>query len=180
MKLFKLLLSLFVCLFFLCPTGFAQKKPITKIHRQKASTKDASGWYYAKSTEGHFSVLLPMSFADYSVIAWDTLGKEIKTFAVGCKSDDNFEFGVMEIPRNKNKVDLKSMIKSFKPTAIKEEHTAAYSSIFGKVEGGGRYGYIKYVVTPKSLIMMSAECLTPTKSDLDRIYLTFFNSLKLL
>lgn len=159
----------------------AQNKPQAKVHREKANTRDpkGSGWYFAKSTEGHFSVLLPLPFADFTMIAKDTLGKDIRTFLVGTKSDDGFQFAVTEFPRKNKAFDLRAIIKEFSPTDIKEEKTDTYSSISFKVQDTKIYARMRYIVTKTSLFLMTAEGPVSGKNDLDRIYKKFFDSFRL-
>ena len=98
---------------------------------------------------------------------------------VGTKSDDGFQFAVTELPRKNKSFDLKAMIREFNPTEVKEEKTATYSSITFKVQDSKSYARMKYVVTNTSLFMMVAEGPVSGKTDLDGVYLRFFNSFKL-
>ena len=39
-----------------------------KMHRIQAGIKDSSGWFFAHSTKGQYSVDLPFKFNDYTVL----------------------------------------------------------------------------------------------------------------
>ena len=46
------------------------------MHRVQAGSRNAQGWYDAQSTEGHFSISLPIPFNDFTVRGKDKNGKE--------------------------------------------------------------------------------------------------------
>ncbi len=68
------------------------------MHRVQAGTRNAQGWYDAQSTEGHFSISLPVPFNDFTVRGKDKNGKGTISYCVGSKSVEGFKFSVTEIP----------------------------------------------------------------------------------
>ncbi len=177
MRTLKNILIIFIVSLILSGTLYSQK-PHAKVHRTQAAVKDKSGWYFAKSTEGHFSVLLPLPFNDFTMYAKDTAKKEIKSYIVGCKGEDGIEFGVVEFTLGNRKIIMKDLLRDYTCTEVKEEHTAEYESIFAKVANGNLHSYVKYVRTKNYLFIMTAECGVGIKDSLNKIHLTFFNSIK--
>ena len=68
-----------------------------QIHRKVAGEPDESGWCYAKSTEGGYSVLLPNVFADFSLTVNAQDGAEVKMFNLGTKDKQLVKFTTVAI-----------------------------------------------------------------------------------
>lgn len=99
----------------LCCSGRASAeapKPQVEMHRTQAGEKDASGWYPAKPTKGHFSVLSPIPFNDYTIVTEDPNIGVLTLHGVGSKSADGMEFGAIETVRTARQkdVDLRDLI----------------------------------------------------------------------
>jgi hypothetical protein len=62
-----------------------------KMHMHRATVGSPGKWQLAASTEGRFSVQLPVAFNDFTVESGDT--EEVtRIFVVGGKSSDDFKF----------------------------------------------------------------------------------------
>src|SRR5262245_66561801 len=79
MKLIALLLSLS-----LAGVAWAQE---TKMHRKDAGQLDNTGWTLAESTEGRFSVYMPIKFNDFTTLEPYPSPLE-RAYHVGAKSGD--------------------------------------------------------------------------------------------
>jgi len=66
------------------------------MHRVQAGTPEDDGWYTACSTNGAFSVRLPIPFNDFTAPATDD-GKE-RCFVLGAKSSEGVKFSAVRLP----------------------------------------------------------------------------------
>jgi hypothetical protein len=66
--------------------------PGMKMHRLQTGEPDASGWMVAASTEGGFSVRLPLKFNDFTVEVSDPKAPTLRAFTVGAKSQEGIKF----------------------------------------------------------------------------------------
>lgn len=71
--------------------------PAMTMHRIQAGEPDASGWMAAASTEGGFSVRLPLTFNDFTIAENDPAVPVLRTFTVGTKSQEGIKFTAMRI-----------------------------------------------------------------------------------
>jgi hypothetical protein len=158
----------------------------TKMHRVQDTTKDKSGLYYAKSTEGSFSALLPVPFNDFTITENDAKTGIIKVYMIGSKTQEGIKFSISEMPFIKKPINpnLDDFLKGFqKPeniiTNIKRENYKNFPSIFFFVEGKTNGAYFKYINTSKSLITMIIEFPLEYKTTIETYTNTFFTSLKI-
>lgn len=74
-----------------------------KMHRTQARERASSGWYLANSTNGRFSVLLPLPFNDFSVPGNGKTGVS-RIEVVGTKSGEGIKFIANRIFYEKEKL----------------------------------------------------------------------------
>src|SRR5690554_386827 len=92
-----------------CSTS--QVKQERKMYRIQDTTLSQSGWYFGKSTDGHFSIELPIPFNDFTLIT-----EGIFTYVIGSKSQEGYKFSVTEM-KNKNRfhnINLDEILEEFK------------------------------------------------------------------
>ena len=92
--------------------GPALPKGMT-MHRIQAGEPDETGWYSARSTEGHFDVRLPVPFNDFSIRSKGEGGKEVDSFAIGSKSAEGLKFSATEMSARKANVDDREAQEAF-------------------------------------------------------------------
>jgi len=80
----------------LFPYGHLVAEPGIQMHRVQVSEKDGDGWYPARSTNGGFSVLLPLPFNDFSVPG-DGSSEVLRSEVVGGKSTEGIKFSATRI-----------------------------------------------------------------------------------
>jgi len=80
--------------------------PKLQMHRQMVQQKDANGLYPAQSTRGHFSVISPIPFNDYTITTEDPNIGTLTMHGIGSKSVDGMEFGTIETVRTARQKDL--------------------------------------------------------------------------
>jgi len=98
MLLRSLLLAPLLCVA-LAPSAFGQTlppginpAPKVTMHRSQAGEPDASGWMLATSTEGGFSVRLPIKFNDYTADESAVSGPVLRSFSIEANSRDKTKF----------------------------------------------------------------------------------------
>jgi hypothetical protein len=69
-----------------------------KLHRIQAGEPNAAGWYEAKSTDGHFRVMMPIPFNDFTTRNPENLQALPVACAIGSKSAEGWTFTVTEFP----------------------------------------------------------------------------------
>lgn len=175
----KLLISFAALLF--CSTSYAQPKPTTKIHRSQDTTRSESGWYYAKSTGGDFSVELPIPFNDFTV----TSGS-FKTYHVGAISKEGIRMSANKIPKqelNKRKT-LDDMVSFFRKdwtvSDLKKEQYAKYNSISFLASNSFKGALLKYIDSGNSFYSLLIEFPIKYKDNSEELAEGFFSSLKIL
>jgi len=67
------------------------------MHRLQAGEPDATGWMLAKSTDGGFSVRLPLKFNDFTLAESDPKAPVLRTLTVGAKSQEGIKFSATRI-----------------------------------------------------------------------------------
>jgi len=158
-----------------------------KTYRIQDTTRDKSGWYFAKSTEGHFSVAIPMPFNDFTVSVEDAKGETVKSYSVGSKTNDGIKFVVTEAPYINGVTDpnLDSLVKGFSTKGnvienVVNEQIAGFPAVTLFVIRKQDGAYIAWVKTTNSLITMIIEFPISFKTTIDQYTKTFFYSLKIL
>jgi hypothetical protein len=77
--------------------GMQAIPPNMKMHRIQAGEPDASGWIVAASTEGGFSVRLPLKFNDFTLEASDAKDEMLRSFGIGSKSQEGIIFSATRV-----------------------------------------------------------------------------------
>ena len=168
-----------ILLFYFSST--AQSTSPVKMHRIQDTTKDKSGLYYGKSTEGHFSVLLPIPFNDFTIKT-----DEATSYVIGSKSEEGIKFSVTEIvKKEKNKaIDLDALLKGFSSSSskvenVRKEKTKYSESISFSVVDKSKGAIFKYINTQNSLFTMIIEFPIAYKKTVEDEFRYFFSSLSI-
>jgi hypothetical protein len=108
----SLLLGLSLSAVLAIPASAQALPPGMKMHRVQAGEADASGWMLAESTEGGFSVRLPLKFNDFTL---ETDAKEptLRLFVVGAKSQEGIKFTATRIVYRKDAESAKHFFSQF-------------------------------------------------------------------
>ncbi len=183
--MFKLLSATLLCILFFCENTIAQ--PDIKMHRLQDTTKSASGWYFAKSTEGHFSVLIPIPFNDFTLTMKDAQGEPFKSYTIGGKSPEGISFSITETMMGKNapETKLEDIVETFKKpgntlSAVNKEIHEGRPAISFLVTRQKDSAYMKYVKTSTSIIIMILGYPSEYQSIVEQFPAPFFANLKLL
>lgn len=72
-----------------------------KTHRVQAGEADASGWVLASSTEGGFTVRLPVKYNDFTMVEDEPSSVVLRMFTVGGVSDEGVKFSATRVEYRK-------------------------------------------------------------------------------
>jgi hypothetical protein len=156
------------------------------LHRVQAGSPNDQGWYEAQSTEGHFDILFPAPFNDYTVRAKEPNGKEVVTFAIGTRSQEGVKFVASEVPKVDPKADpdLKEFVQSFrkKPgNRISEEkhfEFDGHSAVEFKVTDGTQAAFQRLIKLPNRAHLLIVEYPKDLEEDVEPLVQPFFQSLR--
>lgn len=84
----------FLWLFLLAANIQAQDPPVIVMHRSGAGQRDETGWMDAKSTEGKYSVRLPVVFNDFTMRDPTPHSVINRLFVIGALSAEGIKFAV--------------------------------------------------------------------------------------
>ncbi len=150
------------------------------MHRTQDTTKNNSGLYFAKSTEGHFSVLMPIPFNDFTV-----KGDGAAVYMVGSKSSEGIKFSVSEvqIKDSTKEIDLDELVKGFdvKPNVVSNVEKKLLDNtetISFTVIDKSKAALFKYVKLNSKLITMIIEFPIAYKTIVETEFDYFFTSLE--
>jgi hypothetical protein len=164
------------------PPGVAMQ-----MHRKLAGVPDESGWCYAKSTEGDFSVSLPNVFNDFTITAAAEDGAEIKTFNLGTNDKRLVRFSAVAIfrPDAKFKGDrLEGFGEAFKKHGATVDKSnlvqAGMNGIELRVADPDGPACIRTFVSPTTQYVLTVEARTSLPlAELEPDAKRFFDSFRL-
>lgn len=86
----------------------AMAEPKLEMHRVGATADDGSGWHLAVSSNGSFSVLMPLPVNDFTTR--DAAAGDAATYVIGAKSTEGIKVAVVELPASGRRLpDLASI-----------------------------------------------------------------------
>jgi hypothetical protein len=159
-------------------SSIAQPTSPMKMHRLQDKTKNSNGLYYGKSTEGHFSVLLPVPFNDFTVKRGD-----VTTYVIGSKTEVGIKFSATKLVKDKNKTtNFDELVKSFASaentiTKVKKERIKSNDAVSFIVTDKSNGAMFKYIDTKNSLFIITIEFPIGYKKTVENKYGYFFTSL---
>ncbi len=169
------------------PFAGCTKKPEMKMHRTQATTRDVSGsgWYYAASTEGSFSALLPIPFNDFTLRVQDPKVGEVTSYAIGSKSAEGLKFSVVETVKTSTtkEPDLDTFATAMQSPdqTVKGIDRAAYQgipSVAFEISDPKSGAFIRCINAPQRLFMLILEYPADQRPAADGMQERFLNSLQ--
>lgn len=155
------------------------------MHRVQAGEPDASGWVTAASTEGGFSVRLPLKFNDFSLTEPDPNAPTLRTFTVGAKSQEGIKFSATRIVYRKGAEsakyffsrfekgqDLGSTPESLTPHSVGERRTVDLT-----LKKPSAVAYQRAVLLNSDLLLMIVESPRSHETTAQQLVGPFFDSL---
>ncbi len=168
-----------------CSCSQGQKQPDMKMHRVQDSTNQTTeGWYYAKSTEGHFAVLMPIPFNDFTLTTQDPNIGQVQLYGIGAKSREGIKLSLTEMPYTKKSKDVNfdDMADSFKDaqvTDIDKTPYKGYSALSFSVHSKNSSAFIKYIKTNTGLLNITVESPFTYENEAEAIAEKIYQSLEI-
>jgi hypothetical protein len=179
MKSIALLFS--ICLF-AGPAGAQDMK----MHRKQAGAPDKYGWMLAKSTEGGFSVRLPLKFNDFTIVEKDPKAPVERTYTVGARSSENIALTATRIQYRKGAASAKEYFAQLekgegfaaKPESIVPRKVGALRAVDVTVRRPAHLSLQRIVLLDTGLVMMSVEAAREHETVMKQFATPFFDSLQ--
>lgn len=155
------------------------------MHRMQAGEPDASGWVTAASTEGGFSVRLPLKFNDFSMIDPDATSPTLRTFTVGAKSQEGIKFSATRIVYRKGAESAKYFFSRFEkaqdlgstPESVTPHRIGGRSAIDLTLNKASAVSYQRAVLLDSDLLLMIVESPRSHETTAHQLVSPFFDSL---
>jgi hypothetical protein len=159
-----------------------------KMHRQQAGApdpSDKSGWMLAASTQGRFSVRLPLKFNDFTVTEVPE-APALRTHTVGTRSSEKISFVATRIVYRKGAAAAKAYFARFekgqgqtaKPVSVAPRQVGALRAVDLVFKGPGAVSYQRVVLLDTDLLMLSVESPSEHDEAAWKLAGTFFDSLQ--
>ncbi|MDR0902012.1 MAG: hypothetical protein LBM92_04495 [Opitutaceae bacterium] len=141
------------------------ENPEVEFHRMAADgpVDTESGWYYAESTKGSFSVLIPIPFNDATSVVTEN-GKTTTSYVIGIKSLEGISFNVAELSGDGIKLpdDLKDFPGNMaapgkKIGSVDYTPLGDCPSVAFFMESSESSAFMRQVRLPDSIIVMTLE-----------------------
>jgi hypothetical protein len=156
------------------------------MHRSQAGTPNEHGWYEGKSTEGSFTVFLPMPFNDFTLNSIDAKGRKTKAFVIGAKKNpEGIKFSVTEYRQRTTNVDqaIKESLASVGPDKdISDQRRLSFKGypafqFKAQSEENHWLSYQRAIYLPDRTFLMIVESPSGYQSDVEPYLDAFFKSL---
>lgn len=175
-------IALLACL---CLSAGAADTGQMRMHRQQAGEPGKSGWILAASTEGRFSVRLPIKFNDFTVLEVPEAPAE-RTHTVGAKSSEGIAFVATRIVYRKSAASAKEYFARFEkgqgqtapPISVTPLQVGPLRAVDLVFKGPGAVSYQRVVLLDSDLLMLSVESPSEHDAAVRELAARFFDSLQ--
>lgn len=174
-------LALLACLALACSATLGQE---LKMHRKLAGEQpDAAGWMLAKSTDGRFSVKLPLKFNDFSVIEVDPKAPVARTHTVGTRSTERI---TLQVQYRKGATSAKEFFANFekgqniggKPESVTPRKAGAQRAVDVVMRRSKDVAFQRIVLLDTDLLMLTVDAPAEHEALARQLAATFFDSLQ--
>lgn len=157
------------------------------MHRTQAGTPDSDGWYSAESTEGGFSIRLPIPFNDFTGPANDDGTKH--SYVIGAKSSEGVRFAAARLPwlmpHTSPQAFLSSTIEGFEKAGTlreKQFHTIdGYVVLDYSIKQGESAAFFRTFALNDGTLILAVEFPSSIDASTVKTYADkFFDSAKIL
>jgi hypothetical protein len=170
----------------LCATAaFAQALPPgMTMHRVQAGEPDAAGWMAAASTEGRFSVRLPLKFNDFTVAESDPKAPVLRTHVVGSRSQEGIKFSASRLVYRRGAESAQHFFARFekgqlgtKPERVTPLQVAGKRAVDVVLKSAATVAYQRVVLLDADLLLLVIEAPRSHESTAREYVAPFFDSL---
>jgi hypothetical protein len=176
------------CLILLCGLSIAGAAAAQdmKMHRKQAGEPDPSGWMLAQSTEGRFSVRLPIKFNDFTVSEKDPRSPSSRVFTVGVRSSEKIALVASRIEYRQGAASAKQYFAKFekgqdlgaKPESVTPRKLGPLRAVDVAVKRAADVAYYRVVLLDADLLMLTVEAPREHDATAQQLAATFFDSLQ--
>jgi hypothetical protein len=157
-----------------------------KMHRKQAGEPDKSGWMLARSTEGRFSVRLPLKFNDFTVTETDPNAPAARTYTVGARSSERIAVVATRIAYRKGAAAAKEYFARFEkgqglgaaPESVTPRRIGTLRAVDLVLKRPADVVYRRVVLLDAGLLLMSVEAPRERDATAQQLAATFFDSLQ--
>jgi len=180
----KTILVNFLLLFLLAANLQAQEPPVIVMHRSGAGQRDETGWTDAKSTEGKYSVRLPVVFNDFTMRDPSPNSVIDRLFVIGALSAEGIKFAVTRTTYRAS-TDAEPFFKKWKAGNVlrgkEESRKVSDYQGFESVDVTGADDASLYrgkvILVKSDLFLLMIEAPLSQRELVDKLTPTFFSSL---
>ena len=154
------------------------------MHRVQAGEIDSSGWATARSTDGGFTVRLPIRFNDFTFEDPNPNSLTAKTFTVGGTSAEGLKFSAVRVTYRKADTASARFAKikrgegfSTKPQSVKSLTVSGRKAVDIEVGDNSNGLHQRVVMVEQDLITLMIEAPAAHRALAARFKPTFFESL---
>src|SRR5262249_33136922 len=164
--------------------AYAQQQPAMTMHRTQAGELDSSGWTAARSTEGGFTVRLPLRFNDFTIADSNPESATGRMFVVGAKSAEGLKLTATPITYRKAdgaatyfaRIGRGEGLQS-KPQSVKALTASGRKAVDLQLSSSSAVAYSRYVLLDSDLIVMTVEAPVAHRSTAETLAPAGFASL---
>jgi hypothetical protein len=165
MRRFAPIAVLFLASAYPTTAAFAQTPPGMTLHRVQAGEPDASGWMVAASTQGGFSVRLPLKFNDFTIQEANSAAAVLRLHTVGAKSQEGIKFSATRLVYRDGAEAAGRSFSRFesgadfrpKPQRITPGSFGGHRSVDLVLGNGSSVSYQRAVLVDSDLVLMVIE-----------------------
>jgi hypothetical protein len=154
------------------------------MHRSGAGQLDSTGWTDAKSTEGRFSVRLPVPFDDFTVKNSDEGPQAGQFFVIGAATPEGVRLSVTRASYD-NPDSAEHYFRNWQTGAAlrgkQEDHRVTKYQGFDAVEisasDDSSIVYARTILVKRNLLLQTMESPLSQRAAVEQLKATFFQSL---
>jgi len=155
------------------------------MHRVQAGEPDASGWMAAASTEGGFSVRIPLKFNDFTLVESDPKAPTLRTFTVGAKSQEGIKLTATRIVYRKGAESARHFFSRFEkgldlgstPERVRPHSIGERRAVDVTFKRKSDVSYQRAVLLESDLLLMIVESPRSHEATAQQVAAPFFDSL---
>jgi hypothetical protein len=155
------------------------------MHRIQAGEPDASGWMVAASTQGGFTVRLPLKFNDFTIAEQDAKAAARQTFTVGARSQEGIKFTATRIAYRKGAESARHFFSQFEkgqglgvtPEQVTPQRIGERRAVDLVLRRGSDVSYQRVVLLESDLLLMTVEAPRSHDATVQQYTTPFFDSL---
>lgn len=149
----------------IAPAAAQKLPPGMTMHRIQAGEPDASGWVAAASSEGGFSVRMPLKFNDFTLQEPDPAAAALRTYTVGARSSEGIKFSATRIVYRSGAESARRFFANFeqgqglgaKPERVTPLSFAGRRAVDIVLRNGTTVAYERAVLLDADLVLLVLE-----------------------